>query len=828
MRFAHLLFACSLLAAGLSARAATREFTHGESVELEPGNGLLAVDIDTGDLARSVKLDRIGALFGGITLTGLDSSANLRLLELPAGNYRWSRVDLSYFGAYLRVRDDPRFRFRVDPGVINYAGDFSVAPTEWVGSFHLDSSNHAARMLVHLDRDFPGVSRRFPMRYQGAFPDRFLQFATRELGAQSAVDAFRAGTARAIANHAEDALAGLHLLVTELFARPQVRAVRLNPRGDLVAMIEYRDGKNRVSLLDTQTHFAVDVYRGDVAVRNLYFAGDRTLLFELDLAGGDNNYVVHVSLKGEAAPSFTQFVIPGTGWFVDPTPEDGSHVTYARMNDDGATHIFRIKLDGNRFSTAQFRSERRLDKGLQKAFFGLADSAGTLRLALTSVGGDYAMMYRADAGSDWREVRRFGADEVFEPVALSRDGTNLVALTNAGRNQTDLVRITLPSGAASETLYSLAGTDIDGVLLRGMDHQVVGVTAYDDGHLETRYLHASDDATGSAVARALPGKSIAIYDTDKDRNRMLILATDELDPGTFYLYDKVLNTLQTIESAKPAMPHVHPARSRVLRVTARDAMPIESYLTLPMKATPPYPLVVMPHGGPIGVRDALQFDPEVQLLANRGYAVLRVNYRGSTGFGRAFEEAGFGAWGKSIEDDILAAVDAAIGAAPIDRNRVALRGASYGGYSTLMGLIRTPERFRCGVAIAAVSDVPLLFTSSDWSQDQRSRRRVMQIVGDPTRRLDEMEAVSPDYQYRKLKRPLLLIHGGADRRVPAEHALRLLLLLGHENAAPQTLIFPGEGHGITDPADRFQAEAAIDAFLSTCLKPEPAPPPTAG
>ena len=114
------------------------------------------------------------------------------------------------------------------------------------------------------------------------------------------------------------------------------------------------------------------------------------------------------------------------------------------------------------------------------------------------------------------------------------------------------------------------------------------------------------------------------------------------------------------------------------------------------------------------MRDAIQFDPEVELLANRGYAVLRVNYRGSGGFGRAFEQSGFGGWGKDIEDDVLAALDATIKTVSIDQDRIALRGTSYGGYSTLMGLIRTPERFRCGIAVSAVTDVPLMFTSSDW------------------------------------------------------------------------------------------------------------------
>jgi dipeptidyl aminopeptidase/acylaminoacyl peptidase len=260
-------------------------------------------------------------------------------------------------------------------------------------------------------------------------------------------------------------------------------------------------------------------------------------------------------------------------------------------------------------------------------------------------------------------------------------------------------------------------------------------------------------------------------------------------------------------------------RSKVLKVASRDGTPLEAYLTLPSQSKAPLPLIVVPHGGPIGVRDSIGFDPEVQLLANRGYAVLRVNYRGSSGFGRAFEQAGFGAWGKSIEDDILAAIDATLKTAPIDADRIALRGASYGGYSTLMGLIRSPERFRCGVAMSAVADVPLLFTASDWSQDKRARERMMEMVGNPTKGLDDMEAISPDYLYRKLDRPLLLVHGAMDQRVPMEHALRLLVLLGHAKKPPQSVLLAHEGHGIADLEARYLAEAAIDRFLAGCLAP---------
>jgi dipeptidyl aminopeptidase/acylaminoacyl peptidase len=813
------ILVCAFFLLGLATVARGAEFKAGDPVDLKPGEGLLAVDIDAVGVISAAKLDRIGSLFGGTTITDLHWGTNVRLIALPAGAYRWSRLDLIVSQTYLRLPDDPAYRVKIEAGVLNYAGDLNLSPSGSGLNYNVAMVDHAARMMVRLDHDFPGLRRKFVLRYQGLLPDPFPQFLSDELGDESASQALSAGSANALEQAPKDAPAELRPLVEELFAKAQVQVVRLNSRGDLVAMIEYRDGKHRVSLLDTQSMAAVDVYRGDVDVRRVYFAGDRTLLFELDLANGSNNYVVHIDTSPGKAPTFTQFVIPDRGRFIAASSQDGSHATYAHMSSNGEVHIFRIDLTGKRFDSSQFRNDLRLDKALEKAYSGLTDGAGVLRVALTSVNGDYALMYRPDLASPWREVFRHTADEVFDPLMLSADGTSLIVLTNKNRPQTDLVRMTLPGGDASETMYSIPGTDIESALTRDVDRHVLAVRAYRDGRLDTEYLDESEDSLRQALARALPGKSIAIYDASLDRKRVLVLASDEIDPGVFYLYDSTANNLQELLSVVPAMTHVHPARSKILKIVPHDATPIEGYLTLPTQSKPPFPLVVMPHGGPFGVRDSVEYDPEVQLLTNRGYAVLRVNYHGSGGFGRAFEEAGFGAWGKSIEDDILAAIDVAVKAAPIDEDRIALRGASYGGYSTLMGLIRTPERFRCGVAMSAVTDLPLMFTSSDWSQDEHLRTRMMKVVGDPTKTLSEMEAISPDYQYRELNRPLLVIHGALDRRVPIEHALRLLLLLGHAKNPPQSLFLANEGHGISGLNARYTAEAAIDQFLSTCVAP---------
>ena len=453
----------------------------GASIDLQQGSGLLVVEVEALGPISAVRIEPIGGMFGGRTLNRLQSGTNIRVIELPAGEYRWARVDFADQAFRQAVRDEARFRFRVEAGVINYPGDLCITPV--AKSRHGDRDQSCGHACWFSDREFPGARRRYPMRYQGAFPDRFLPFAADELGDQLASDALKSGSSGEVTRSADDG--ALRVLVDELFAPRAVQLARMNPRGDLVALVGHADGKNRISLFDIESQRAVDVYRGDAEVSKLYFSADRILLYELDGPGG--SHVVHAETRSGRAPAFTQYAVPGRGWFIDPTLAGGSQALYALVDGDGdeATHIYRIDLDDRHFDRSQLSRERRLDSGLGQAFFGLADGSGALRFALTSIKGDYAAMYRTDAASKWKEVQRYAADEVFEPVLLSSDGTSVVALTNKGRAQTDLVRIALPSGEVAETLYSIPGTDVDGVLTRNRDRSVLALRVWRDGNLET-------------------------------------------------------------------------------------------------------------------------------------------------------------------------------------------------------------------------------------------------------------------------------------------------------------------------------------------------------
>jgi dipeptidyl aminopeptidase/acylaminoacyl peptidase len=224
----------------------------------------------------------------------------------------------------------------------------------------------------------------------------------------------------------------------------------------------------------------------------------------------------------------------------------------------------------------------------------------------------------------------------------------------------------------------------------------------------------------------------------------------------------------------------------------------------------------MPHGGPIGVQDTREFDPVVQSLAAHGYAVLQVNYRGSAGRGTGFLEAGHGAWGKGIEDDIEAALDHVIAQGLVDADRVCSFGGSYGGYSALIGVTRRPQRYRCAAAFAAPTDLVLL--SSEYFDGSDGRRIFARNVGDPDADRERLIAVSPAYRVADMNVPILLIQGDRDRVVDPEHAYRMRAMLEVSGKPYQWMLIEGATHEPT-PGQALQLLERLHAFLAQHLKP---------
>ncbi len=834
------------LAAALLALLLGMDIVHAVDTDkpLDDGEGWLAVLIDNDADLSSVRFDGPG-LFGDGLVKDLGDGRNVRVLRAKAGKYRWSMLNrpsqyINQAGMYFNVPRNAQFEFTVEAGKLNYPGNFIVRTTG-LRSLVFYRSNHALQAMMGLDHTFPGLRGKYPWRNDFSAPDPFEAFAAATLKPDSSAALIASGEADARKTAAAEVDQKFADVFNDVYAAPRALWPLLSPDGRLLAFKERRGDNEVAVVVDLASGKSLDVTAVPGQIDEMAWGGNRGLYVGVvvdtakivaSVEGKSLNVPMALASglefvrfgDGElAAGNLTRLRLPGAIWLVNALYEDGDSGIVARIDSRGEAHVFAFDEKARSFDVKDFRSERRLDKGIEDAYSFFADATGALRGAFVAgKGGTHSVAVRGDDGR-WTVHPPLPGNTKLRAVTLSADGKTLVVLTDFEREQIEMASLDLATGRIGATLIAEPGADLVGAVIRTRDHAVIGGNFFRNGMLQTRFLPGDDEALLAGVSKQFPGANVAVWDDSLDGKRLVLSVSSETDPGSYYLFDRAERRIEKLIDIYDPFKHLKPVASTVFTVKAADGLNVDAFLSLPAGAKASAPLVVMPHGGPIGASDRRSFDPLVQMLANSGFAVLRVNYRGSGGAGRAFAQAGYGKWGREIEADVALALDHALANFPLDRERVALWGASYGGYSTLMGLIREPDRYRCGVAIAPVTDLPLLFSSSDWARDPKSVELMKRIVGDPDTSLEELREYSPAYQFQRLKKPLMLIHGMADTRVSFEHSWRLRSLLAASGSPPAWLPLPGAEHSLSRVKDRLAVHVASDVFLRDCLAANSAP-----
>lgn len=799
---------------------------------LADDEGWLAVVIDNEADMYSIRLDGPG-LFGDDIVKDLRDGRNVRVVRAKPGKYRWSMM--SRVDGYVRLKRDPQFEFTVEAGKLNYPGNFIIESSGF-RSVRYYRSDAAAQAMMELDRTFKGLRDKYPWRNDLPSPDPFAQFAVGKLASDRSAELIASGDADAKKWHERSVDEKFAGIFNELYSPARALWPAISPDGKLLAFKERRGDLEVAVVVDLADGETLDLAAVPGRVDQLLWASDRALYVGVDVATAkvlarakgkretiplDLASGLHLIRFGDGELSDytrSRLWLPGSVWVGNPLADDPRRGLIVRGDSRGELHVYTLDESASRFDIKEFRSERRLDDGIDNALGFFPDAKGELRAALVlNEDGSRAIGVRGADGK-WRIHPPLPDNIVLTPVQLTPEGDALVVLTDHAREQVEMATVRLADGTIGATVFAEPGADIVDAVIRRRDRRVIGAQFYRNGSLQTRFLEGGDEGQLKALAKAFPDADLHLVDDSRDGNRLVVLVKSERDRGSFYLYDRAQRRIEKLLDVFDPLKLATPAVSKAFTVAAADGLPIDGFLTHP-GGTAKAPLVVMPHGGPIDVSDRRTFDPLVQMLANSGFAVLRVNYRGSGGAGRAFARAGEGQWGREIEADVDSALDHALDHFPLDRNRVALWGASYGGYSTLMGIIRKPEQYRCGVAVAPVTDLPLLFSSSDWNRMPESLARMKKIVGDPQTELAKLQEFSPLYRYENLTKPVLLIHGTKDLRVAFEHSWRLRSLLAAAGKPPAWLPLPGADHALSRLQDRLAMHAASDAFLRECLAP---------
>lgn len=800
-----------IVAAGVAgeAWAGLRAVKAGESPQLDPGEGLLLVGIDSSYDLDSIWIRPDGRLAGSTTLRGIKSGRTARLFVAGAGHYRWA--DLKVFGrAAYRLDDDDEYRFEVRPGVVNYAGELVFRPLT-LRSARIQLTNRGLQAIDWLQEHNPEVWERREFVYSGHYPDPFPAF-------YRGVGGTRAGSVPPLSEPADLPIPDLPIPIRELWRPGMIDSVALNNGGDLLALSlrEPDDGKWAVDLFDLRRQTRTRIATSPVSFDSVQWAGPRELLVGSGM-DSDRQLVLIVRIGGpDSREPFELLRVRTRGHVVDALPENPDAILFASTGRHGGLKVHRVDISSqqalDRFSASP---STRINRSVDDAVGWYADGRGRLRVAVARREEALVILHGDEGG--YREVLHLEADSGFQPLALSRDGDVLYALSDDDRAQRDLVAFDLALGRTTGTLFSKPGVDMTGVLL-DRDRRPIGASYYQGGQLVNEYFERPGNDLAGLLAQAFPDRTVAIPARSAE-GRDLVLWVDGSDrPPQLYHLDVASRHAVLLEESRPWLASGKFVPSRAVRVPRAGGVDIEAFLTLPPGRGRP-PMVVLPHGGPIEVSDKRHFDPGVQFLAALGYAVLQVNYRGSDGYGKAFRDAGKRGFGTLIEDDIDAAIAHVLAAHPIDRERICLLGTSYGGYSTLMSLARWPGRFRCAVSIAGPSDLMLQFTASDTGRLERGRRTLEEVIGDPATEAERLVETSPVYRYRGIQQPVMLVHGREDRRVDDEHTRRMSRMLQLDGRPPVVLELDDEGHGIHDGENIERVWTAVAAFLRQHLSP---------
>jgi dienelactone hydrolase len=438
-----------------------------------------------------------------------------------------------------------------------------------------------------------------------------------------------------------------------------------------------------------------------------------------------------------------------------------------------------------------------------------ADSAGVIRAGMAMKGRRSWMLYRKDEHDRFSRAGGGAGDlgsgiERFVPIRGTDQGYALAEAPSGrvGLYAYDFARSRLGALIHEEAKADLAGlqTDADGRLL-GVD--------YSAERPATRWFDPAMAARQAAIDAALPGRANRVVSASADKARLLVFSESAGDPGAFYLYAGGRAAL--VAAVSPALVGKRTSEMRAVAYRARDGLEIPAYLTLPVGRDPSrLPLIVMPHGGPFA-RDDWGYDPWVQYLAGRGYAVLQPNYRGSTGMGRDFRARGDGEWGRGMQADLDDGVDWLVARGIADRGRVCIMGASYGGYAAMWAAAQADPRYRCAVSFAGISDVSaqLAYDRKTFSgADYRNWKR--RIQGGAA----SLDALSPIRFAGRLTMPILIAHGAADETVPADQSVRLHAALVRLGRAHGYVAYAGQGHTLEGQDDNADFLDRVGKFLS--------------
>ena len=594
----------------------------------------------------------------------------------------------------------------------------------------------------------------------------------------------------------------------DFFKNPEKAYFQISPGGNYISFTQPYEQRMNIFVQARGSNEAKRITSiTDRDLSEYFWKGNDRLLYLKDFGGDENFHLFAVDREGKDTKDLTPFDSVRV-MLIDDLKDHDTDVII------GMNKRNREIFDAYRLNTAT--GELTLVAENPGNITGwVTDHNGRIRVAITTDGVNTSLLYRENEKDSFKVILTTNFKESFSPLFFTFDNKNLYAASNLGRDKVAIVKFDLASAREIELIYENPEVDVDGMTYSRL-RKVPTVISYTTWKTERKFLDKETEELYKKLQKQLPGYEVFITFNNKNEDVFTVRTISDRTLGSYYLYDKSTDKLTKLADRNPWLNENDLAEMKPISYKSRDGLTIQGYLTLPKgKGQKNLPVVVNPHGGP-WARDVWGFNPEVQFLANRGYAVLQMNFRGSTGYGKKFWETSFKQWGKTMQDDISDGAKWLIDQGIADPKRIAIYGGSYGGYATLAGLAFTPDLYACGVDYVGVSNM-FTFMKSIPPYWKPYLDMFHEMVGDPSKDSLLFVSVSPVFHVDKIKAPLLVAQGAKDPRVNLNESNQIVEALKKRGIDVPYLVKDNEGHGFANEENRFDFYDAMEKFLARHL-----------
>ena len=590
----------------------------------------------------------------------------------------------------------------------------------------------------------------------------------------------------------------------DFFKNPDKRSYSISPNGEYLSWMQPWESRMNVFVQKIgEEEVAQVTFATERDIAGYFWKGNSRIIYIQDTKGDENFRLYAVDRDGKNQKDLTPFEKVRAG-VVDEL-KDNLEEMLIQLNQRNPQLFDVYRINVNTGEMTQIAENPGNITGW------ITDHDGKLRVALTTDGVNTGILIREKEEDEFKELITTNFKETIYPVFFTFDNKNLYMISNIERDKMAVVEYDIAANKEIKVIYENSDYDVSNIFYSEKRKVLQGVS-FTSWKREYEIWDDEYKEISDFLEAELEGYEVAVTGNNKEEDKFLVRTYSDKSLGAYYFYDAKKKDLQKLVDVSPWLKEEYMADQKPVTYKTRDGLTIHGYLTLPKGVEAKnLPVVVNPHGGP-WYRDSWGFNPEVQFLANRGYAVLQMNFRGSTGYGKEFWMISFKEWGKKMQDDITDGVNWLIEEGIADPERIGIYGGSYGGYATLAGITFTPDLYNCAVDYVGVANL-FTFMNSIPPYWEPYKEMLYEMVGHPEKDSVVLYETSPVFHVDKIKVPLLIAQGAHDPRVNKNESDQMVAALKEKGIDVPYMVKDNEGHGFRNEENRFDFYGAMEQFF---------------